>query len=116
MCQWIVAAVFEKLFVIAHKLPGFHDVKGTMKARNINKAFSAESIVIIVESNWIQLKTIRWFVWFIWFVLFVWLKETNQTSQIEQMKQMKLLVAIYSAEAVASAAKAGSYGVFGERE
>jgi hypothetical protein len=28
MCQWIVAAVFEKLFVIARKLPGFHDVKG----------------------------------------------------------------------------------------
>ena len=81
--------------------------KGNMKARNINKAFSAESIVIIVESNWIQLKTVRWF---------VWLKETNQTSQIEQMKQMKLPVAVYSSEAVASAAKAGSYGVLGGGE
>lgn len=59
--------------------------KGNMKARNINKAFSAESIVIIVESNWIQLKTIK----LVCLVCFVfWLNETNETNQTNQLDQI----------------------------
>jgi hypothetical protein len=45
--------------------------KGNMKAQNINSTISAESIVIIVESKWIQPKTDTWF------VLFVWLNQIN---------------------------------------
>ena len=55
--------------------------KGTMRAQDINRAFSAESIVIIVESNWIQLKTVRR-------DCLVWLNEINQTNQIGQMNQV----------------------------
>jgi len=33
---------------------------------------SAESILILVELNWIQSKTVSWFISFIWFVSFVW--------------------------------------------
>ena len=32
---------------------------GIMKAQNINSTVSDESIVIIVESNWIQSKTVN---------------------------------------------------------
>jgi len=36
---------------------------------------STESILILVESNWIQMETVSWFISFIWFVsfvLFIW--------------------------------------------
>jgi len=39
MCQWIVAAVLEKLFVIARKLPGFHDVKGNNEDTEHQQSF-----------------------------------------------------------------------------
>ena len=39
MCQWTVAAVFEKLFVIAWKLPGFHDVKGNHEGTGHQQSF-----------------------------------------------------------------------------
>ena len=48
-----------------------------MKTRNINNAFSAESIVIIVESNWIQLKTTK----LVCLVCFVFLIERNQRDK-----------------------------------
>ncbi len=61
--------------------------KGNMKAKNIDRAFLAESIVIIVESNWIQLKTIK-LVCLVCLVCFVfWLNETNETNQTNQIDQ-----------------------------
>ena len=40
-----------------------------MKAPNVTGTLSTESILITVESNWIQTKTV---IWFVWFVLFIW--------------------------------------------
>jgi len=39
MCQGIVVAVFEKLFVIARKLPGFYDVKGEYEGTEHQQSF-----------------------------------------------------------------------------
>jgi hypothetical protein len=43
--------------------------KGNTKAQRMTGTLSTESILITVESNWIQTKTV---IWFVWFVLFVW--------------------------------------------
>jgi hypothetical protein len=51
-----------------------------MKAQSMTGTISTESILINVESNWIQTKTV---IWFVWFVLFVWLNETDQMNQID---------------------------------
>jgi hypothetical protein len=67
------AAGFEKFIVIVSKSPGFYDVKGKEEAQEMTNCISAESILITGESNWIQTKTVIWFVWLIWFVLFIWL-------------------------------------------
>jgi hypothetical protein len=45
---------------------------------------STESILITGESNWIQTKTV---IWFVWFVLFVWLNQTNQKDQMNQTER-----------------------------
>ena len=50
--------------------------KGNTTAEELTHAISVESILIIGESNWIQLETV------IWFVLFVWLNQTNQTDYL----------------------------------
>jgi hypothetical protein len=63
-------AWFEVFFVIASELPGFHKVEGQYEAEWITSDISAESILILVESNWIQSKTV---IGLIWFVLFIWL-------------------------------------------
>jgi len=44
--------------------------KGNTKAQNMTGTLSTESILIIVESNWIQTMTAIWFVWFVLFVRF----------------------------------------------
>jgi len=49
---------------------------------------STESILITVESNWIQTKTV---IWFVWFVLFVWLNQTNQRDQMNQINSQGLI-------------------------
>ena len=41
--------------------------KGNTQAQNMTGTLSAESILITVESNWIQMKTVIWSVWFGWF-------------------------------------------------
>jgi len=38
----------------------------------MSRTLSAESILILIESNWIHLETVSWFISFIWFVSFVW--------------------------------------------
>jgi hypothetical protein len=43
--------------------------EGNTKAQSMTGTISTESILITVESNWIQTKTV---IWFVWFVLFVW--------------------------------------------
>ena len=43
---------------------------------------STESILIIVESNWIQTKTV---IWFVWSVSFIWLNQTNRINQMNQI-------------------------------
>ena len=69
-----------------------------MKAGEITNTFSVESISITEESNWIQTKTVIWFIAFvgsisflsfIWFVSFVWflVEETNQMNQINRTNQ-----------------------------
>ena len=45
---------------------------------------STESILITGESNWIQTKTV---IWFVLFVLFFWLNETNQMNQTNQINK-----------------------------
>jgi len=47
--------------------------KGKKRTQNMTGTISTESILITVESNWIQAMTVVWFVWLIWFVLFIWL-------------------------------------------
>ena len=58
--------------------------KGNAKAQNITSNSSAESILITVESNWIQTKTV---IWVVWFVSFVWLNKTNQIDQMNQTER-----------------------------
>jgi hypothetical protein len=48
---------------------------GNTKAQEVISTISAESVLISVESNWIQTKPV---IWFIWFVLFVLLNQTNR--------------------------------------
>ena len=36
----------------------------------MTSTLSTESILITIESNWIQMKTVIWFVWFVLYVLF----------------------------------------------
>ncbi len=38
--------------------------KGNTKEQSMTGTISTESILITVESNWIQTKTVIWFVWF----------------------------------------------------
>ena len=45
---------------------------------------STESILITGESNWIQTKTV---IWFVVVVLFFWLNEINQMNQINQINK-----------------------------
>jgi hypothetical protein len=78
------AAGFEIFIVIASKSPGFHDVKGKEEAEEMTNSISTESILITGESNWIQTKTV---IWFVLFVLFFWLNETNQMNQINQISK-----------------------------
>ena len=65
-------AGFEKLFMIASKFAGFHDVEGKYEGQNITSNIAAESILISMESNWIQMKTVIGLIWFVWFVSCVW--------------------------------------------
>jgi len=41
--------------------------KENRKAQNLTGIISTESILITGESNWIQTKTVIWFVWFVLF-------------------------------------------------
>ena len=54
--------------------------QGNKKAQEMTSTLSTESILITGESNWIQMKTV------IWFVLFIWLNQTNQLDQMNQIK------------------------------
>ena len=47
------AAEYEKFFVIASKLAGFHDVEGKPEGSGNDRHGPAESILIRMESNWI---------------------------------------------------------------
>ena len=58
--------------------------KGNTKAQNLTGIISTESILITRESNWIQTKTV---IWFVLFVLFFWLNKTNQINQINQINK-----------------------------
>jgi hypothetical protein len=58
--------------------------KGNTKAQEMTGNISAESILITGESNWIQPKTV---IWFVLFVLFFWLNEINQLNQINQINK-----------------------------
>ena len=58
--------------------------KGNSTAQELTSNISGESILITVESNWIQTKTV---IWFVWFVLFIWLTETNRINQMNQRDQ-----------------------------
>jgi hypothetical protein len=58
--------------------------KGNTKAQEITSTGLAESILITGESNWIQTKTV---IWFVWFVLFIWLTETNRINQMNQINK-----------------------------
>jgi hypothetical protein len=58
--------------------------KGNTKAQEMTSSISTESILIRGESNWIQTKTV---IWFIWFVLFIWLTESNRINQMNQRDQ-----------------------------
>jgi hypothetical protein len=62
--------------------------KGNTKAQNMTGTLSTESILITVESNWIQTKTV---IWFVWFVSFVWLNQANRIDQTDQMKQKVMI-------------------------
>ena len=59
--------------------------KGNTKVQRMTGTLSTESILITVESNWIQTKTV------IWFVLFVWLNQTNQKDQTNQINSQGLI-------------------------
>jgi hypothetical protein len=59
--------------------------KGNTKAQSMTGTLSTESILITVESNWIQTKTV---IWVVWCVSFVWLNKTNQINQTNQIDQM----------------------------
>jgi hypothetical protein len=60
-------AGFEEFFVIASKLAGFHEVDGKHEDAGNDRHGPAESILLTVESNWIQTKTVIWFVLFVLF-------------------------------------------------
>jgi hypothetical protein len=52
-----------------------------MKALHIISTISAESILILVESIWIQLEIVSWFISFIWLVGY--LTQRNQIYKID---------------------------------
>ena len=41
--------------------------KGNTGKEEMTNDISAESILITGESNWIQRKTVIWFLWFVWY-------------------------------------------------
>ena len=88
------AAGFEKFFLMGLQNWQVCTMsKGNTKAQNMTGTLSTESILITVESNWIQTKTVIWFVWsvsFIWFVLFVCLNQTNSMNETNQMNQVEM--------------------------
>jgi hypothetical protein len=62
--------------------------KGNTKAQEMTSNISAESILITGESNWIQTKTVIWFVRFVLFIgLFGFSGASNKTNQIDQSNQ-----------------------------
>ena len=63
------------------RLLSFHDVEGKYEGAEDDSTVSTESILITVESNWIQTKPVIWFVlsiWFIWFNRLVWFNQTTR--------------------------------------
>jgi hypothetical protein len=61
--------------------------KANTKVQRMTGTLSTESILITVESNWVQTKTVIWFVLFLVFCL----NETNQTNQINQINRKGLI-------------------------
>jgi len=93
MCQWLAQPASRNLSCLLQNRQVFTMSKGNTKAQNMTGTLSTESILITVESNWIQTKTVIWFVWsvsFIWFVLFVCLNQTNSMNETNQMNQVEM--------------------------
>ena len=49
----------------------FTRAKGKRKAQSKISTISAESILILVELNWIQMETVIWLIWLVWFIWLV---------------------------------------------
>jgi len=67
--------------------------KGNTKAQSMTGTISTESILITGESNWIQTKTV---IWFVWSVSFIWLNQINYMNKTNQRDQMNQKVMIAS--------------------
>jgi hypothetical protein len=78
MCQRLAQPVLRNSSCLLQNYQHFRMSKGNTKAQKMTSNISAESILITGESNWIQMKTV------IWFVLFIWSTETNRINQMNQ--------------------------------
>jgi len=59
--------IFENVSRGSAKYQVFLRSKGNMKAQSISNTRSTESTLMGAESNWIQARTILWFVLFVWY-------------------------------------------------
>ena len=85
MCQRFAQPALRIFLDFLRNCQVFTLSNGNTKAQEMTSAISTESILIIMESNWIQTKTV---IWLILFVLFVWLNQINQRDQRDQFKRM----------------------------